>query len=111
MAVTGKRLYHGRPGTSDTLLYTCTGPVTKTRIMTIRIVNLTAAAATIRLTCPAGASMGSTGNAALFWDFEIPAHGVHSLDANFYMDVTETIRATVSIADALAVQVHGIELS
>lgn len=106
MAIAGKDLYTGQPGTGDTLLYTAPASTT-TYVKAIHVTNTTAADATITLGLRSGATLAAANH--FLSAFTIPARGSYDWSGNHVLTTGQTIRALQGTASSLTVHISGIE--
>lgn len=106
MADVAKKMYQGRPGTTDTLLYTA--PATGAVVRSIHVANETTSAATITIGLNTGA--GIAAGEHFLSAFSVPANGVLDWSGFAVLDASETIRGLQGTASALTVTISGVEL-
>jgi hypothetical protein len=102
-----KSMYQGRPGTSDTLLYTA--PAGGAIVRNIHVANETASAATVTLSLNAGASLAAGKH--FLSAVSIPANSAYDWSGFKVLDAAGTIRALQGTNNALTVSIDGVELT
>lgn len=105
MAETYKVLYQGQPSTSMVTVYTVPGS-TSAIVKQIRLVNVSVAAATIKL------CQGGTADANCI----LPAVSLGpgewaEFDGSIFMATGTTLAAQAQTASAITMTVHGVEIS
>lgn len=106
MAISGKDIYTGQPGTGDTLLYTAPATTT-TYVKAIHICNTTATQRTITLGLRSGGTLAAANH--FLSALPIPANGTYDWSGNHVLTTGQTIRALQETAAALTVHISGIE--
>jgi hypothetical protein len=106
MADTGKILYTGQPGTSDTLLYTVPA-LTTTYVRSIHICNTTATPRTVTLGLNSGAALAAANH--FISAVTIPANGTYDWSGNQVLEAADTVRALQENATACTFHLSGIE--
>jgi hypothetical protein len=105
MADVAKQMYLGRPGTTDTLLYTA--PAAGAIVRSVHIANETGTAATITLAIKAGGALAA--GTHFLSAFSVPANGTYDWSGFKALGNVETIRALQGTTNALTVSVDGVE--
>lgn len=106
MSDVAKNMYQGRPGTSDTLLYTA--PATQAVVRNIHVANETGTPATITLSLNAGASLAAGKH--MLSAYTIAANDSWDWDGFKVVGNVGTIRALQGTSNALTVSIDGVEL-
>lgn len=105
MAETYKKLYQGQPGTSAATIYTAPAS-TAAIVKSIRIVNTTASAATIKLF-----QSGTADTNVILPATSIDAGGFAEFDGTLTLAAADTLAAQAGTATAITVTVYGVEVT
>ena len=106
MADVAKQMYQGRPGTTDTLLYTtvAAGGI----VRAIHAANTTGASATLTIGLNTGAAIAAAEH--FLSAVSIPANSTYDWSGFQVLNASETIRGLQGTASAITVTISGVEL-
>lgn len=105
MADTYKRIYQGQPSTSSGVIYTVPSG-TQTIVKSIKVVNTSASATTIKIW-----HGGSANSNAILPAVSIDAGGFAEFDGTITMAAADTLTAQAGAATAITLTVYGLEIT